>query len=119
MPFFCVNKEAAMQRSLPAKIWLPFGSLESYYWLYYLVQVFCAVTATSIAVGCDLLFAGLILNTCLKIDLLVKYLQNLSDITNLSKSNRVMYKNYKTQKKYVIENRLISEIVQEHQLIFK
>ena len=106
IPLYLFTPMIFKEGSLPLKIWLPFGNLESCYWFYYLVTIFCAVTLTSISVGFDLLFVGIILNVCLKIDMLVKSLQNLSDITNLSNKHEVPIK-------------FLSKIAQEHQLIFE
>ena len=108
-PIMFENKDA-MLRSLPMKMWLPFGNLESHYWFYYFFQAFHFVTAGLINVGYDLLYAAFILTTCHKFDLLVKRFQNLSKIIKLCKSY---------QSKCKIQENIISKAVQHHELIFE
>ena len=108
-PFLIAN-EVKSKRSLPLKLWQPFGNEDSNYWAYYVIDMLYVADAAFIVIGHDLLYTEFILFACHQFDILEKRLQLLSAIASLPKNNKT---------KFSMENHIISKIKKHHQLIFE
>ena len=109
IPVFDIDK-VTLRRSLPLKMWLPFGNEESYYWYYYTFQAFHFVSSANMSLGNDIFFTTYLLRASHQFDVLKNRIQILSDIKKLSNS-------YESRLK--MEIRIISNIVKHHKLVFK